>query len=643
MVLVRACHQQFQNPRYQQMHQEAIDLLIEKNPKLKGARTKLEAMQPGNYCIHGSWGFGRIREYDENENRLIIDFEEGKDGHAMDPAFCIDKLDILPPEHILVRQRQEPDLIAEMIKKRPADLVAEILVRYPDQTCSAIELENLLGRLLGKTKFKKWWTSTKKALMKDPRIATPSRKTDPYVLRDEPLSPEAEILEEFYLNKHPKKKILLAEKLFQLAGNVEEIASDLPNIFETLTRAIKDARQLSQADRLHGVWVRNDLGRHLHEDVEIIEPTSRSLILETENLSALAAELPASYYKRFLDLLTRVYPEDWQNVILNLLRNSSGKFTSECIGFFYERDGADLVASSFRRWLDEQAIKGPVLLWIIKNRNSRKFKKLVEGMISPRLLSAILYAIEHEALQLTSVRRIPLADALSDDRELIPDLLEDANAEVARDLAQRLLMSQGFEELTKKSLLARFIKQFPSIQTLVSGESEQKTEQLIVSKASFDARKAEYEELVQRKIPENKEAIAIAREHGDLSENSEYKMARQDQETLLARKAQLESDLARARVTDFTDAPQDVVGVGCIVNVQQGSTGDSQRYAILGAWDSAPEQNILSYQTPLGQALMGRTVGDVVRTEIDTTAEEWSIQEIGRWLDDQANFPLQGK
>jgi len=620
------------------MNQEAIDLILEKNPKLKSARAKLELMKIGSYCIHRSWGFGQIKDYNETENRLIIDFEDGKEGHAMDPAFCIDKLDILPEANILVRKQTEPEVIEEMIKKRPADLIVEILQRYPDQTCSAVELENLLGRLLGPTKFKKWWTATKKVLLKDPRIATPSRKTDPYVLREEPQTPEAEILEDFYLNKHPKKKIQLAEKLFQLSGNVEEIAEDLPNIFETLTQAIADARQLNQADRLHGVWVRNDLGRHLHEDVEVIEPTSKSLVLETDDKNQLAADLPSAYYKRFLDLITRVYPEDWKTVCLNLLKNSSGKFTSECISFLYERECEDLVSTSFHRWLNEQNLKGPVLLWIVKNRSSRKFKKVVGDMVSPRLLSAILYAIENEALQQTNVRRIPLADVLSDDRELIPDLLEDASAEVARDLAQRLLMSQGFEELTKKSLLARFIKQYPSIQSLVSGEAEQKNEQLVVSQKSFDTRKEEYEDLVQKKIPENKEAIAIAREHGDLSENSEYKMARQDQETLLARKAHLENELARARVTDFSEASQDVAGVGCIVELDQ--NGTSQTYAILGAWDSAPERNILSYQTPLGQALMGHKTGDVVRTEIGDTTEEWNIKNIRRWVDEKDNFPL---
>ena len=77
----------------------------------------------------------------------------------------------------------------------------------------------------------------------------------------------------------------------------------------------------------------------------------------------------------------------------------------------------------------KRQLKSSVLLWIIRNRHSRKFAKLVDGLVNSRLLAAIFYAIDYEALQNTGNRRIVLADALSDDPDLIPDLLADANDE----------------------------------------------------------------------------------------------------------------------------------------------------------------------------------------------------------------------
>ena len=322
-------------------------------------------------------------------------------------------------------------------------------------------------------------------------------------------------------------------------------------------------------------------------------------------------------------------------MVEDLFRNSSGKFTSECINFMLEQELNERVSYCLDRWLNEQTIKGPLLFWVVKNRNSKKYESIIRPLVTPRLLAAMFYAIDYESLQNASTRRIPLADLLSDDVELIPDLLADANVETARDLAQTLLLNQGFENLTKKSLLARFIKKYPTIQSLLAGESASTSEDdaLVVSQVSFDLAKKEYEELLTVKIPENKEAISIARDHGDLKENSEYKMARQDQDILLSRKNELEVDLSRARVTDFNEAGLENIGIGNIVELKEGSTGSTVRYSILGAWDSDPANNVLSYKTPLAQQLLNKQVNDVVTTKIGGNEETWTVLSISRWLD----------
>ena len=618
------------------MNTEAIDALIANNPKLIGSREKLEAMVPGNYCLHRSWGFGKIVGFDEAAAKIIIDFEdEDKTGHAMGIVFCVDKLDVLRANDVLVRSRTEPEVIETMIKKQPADLICDILAGAEEQTMMASEIERTLARVIGPVKYKKWWTATKKVLVKDPRVGAPNKKTEPYILREEPVKPEEEILEQFHATKNSKEKILLGEKLFLLSENISVIREELPEILAELTDAIKNAKSLSQANRLHGVWVRNNLARDLHEDVESLDPSSASILDSTSDYSELAAELPAQYFKRYIDLIRRTYEDKWQQMLEDLLRHSSGKFTSECINFMLEHELGDRISFCLDRWLNDQTIKGPLLFWVVKNRNSKKYSSIIDPLITPRLLSAMFYAIDYEALQNASTRRIPLADLLSDDIDLIPDLLADANVETASDLAQTLLLNQGFENLTKKSLIARFIKKYPTIQSLIAGEAAEKSEEegLIVSQSSFDAAKHEYEELIATKIPENKQAIAIAREHGDLKENSEYKMARQDQDILLSRKNELEVDLSRARVSDFTDVSSDVVGIGSVVELKEGSSGKTRRYSILGAWDSDPDNDVLSYKTPLAKQLLGKKTGEVVTTKIGGNEEDWTLLKLSRWVD----------
>ncbi|MBI4626063.1 MAG: GreA/GreB family elongation factor [Verrucomicrobia bacterium] len=616
------------------MNSEALSALIAKTPSLKASKAKLETMEPGAYVVHRSWGFGQIKSYDDAAQRLVIDFK-GKEGHTMDPAFCITTMEVLPEKHLLVRKETETKKIAELVAENPAQLVVEALQAYPNNAATAIELEITLAQVVGEEKFKKWWAVAKKAVAKDPRVAVPAKKTECYVLRETPISVEDEILEQFNSTRSARRRILLADDLMDAVGR-KDVKVDLSVVLKGVADAVKDSNQLDAAERLYGAVVRDDLAKAVGAEANY-EPTQAALVANVRDLPAIAEKIPVQFQSRFLELILETYPIEVRDILFNLLKTSQGKFTTEVINFLVEHGHSDELAATLKRWQTEQNLRAPVLLWIVKNRHSKKFAKLLDDLITPRLLGAIFFAIDYEALQASNARRIPLGDILSEDTELISDLLSTADPETARDLANTLMLNQGFEELTKKSLLARFIKIFPKIQSLVAADAESKEEQLLVSRASFERKREEYEAIVARKIPENSKAIAAAREHGDLKENSEYKMAKQDQQVLMSQKTHLERDLGRARVTDFKDASPEQVGAGTIVEVKSGASGHRTTYTILGAWDGDPDNHIISYKTPLGAALLGRKPGDTVKVKAGGVEDSYTIVSISRVADKAAS------
>ena len=626
------------------MNTEVIDRLVEKDPSLESSRPVLESMNPGTYCIHRSWGFGIISGFDDDRGMILINFEDQEQSsHAMDPVFCIDKLELLPEDHILAQHRKNTEEIDGIAKKEPAELIIKILEQGNDGCMTTREIEKILGYMFGSSKAKRWWTATKKLLIKDPRIAVPNKKNEPYVLRDEPVKPEQEILQDFFEEKRSYEKIVLAERLFDLAAEKEDLQADLPQVLHDLTIAIMEAKNLSQADRLYGIWVRNNLARDVEEDVEKLEPTSASILKECEeDLPALADLMPAKFHSRFLDLVARTYESNWKEIVLNLLQNTSVKFSGECAHFLIDRDESKLLVSSIQSWLDEQILKAPVLLWMLKFRNLSKFQDILGDLINPRLLTAVFSAIDYESLKNATSRRIPLAEILSDDRELLADILSKGSEENAKDLAQALILNPGFEDLTKRSLLARFIKKFPKIQSMLDGEDTSSSssstvstieDTLIVSKESYDRKLADLDLITKEKIPENSLAIEKARELGDLKENAEYHMAKDDQKVLLARQAELQSDLMRAKATDFTDAPAESVGIGSIVDLKDLGSGQKIEYTILGAWDSDPDNNVLSYLTPLAQSILGKKVKEEVSIDIEGNEQSLVIEGLSRWVD----------
>ena len=101
----------------------------------------------------------------------------------------------------------------------------------------------------------------------------------------------------------------------------------------------------------------------------------------------------------------------------------------------------------------------------------------------------------------------------------------------------------------------------------------------------------------------------MARSYGDLRENHEFKAAKEMQAVLMRRKAELESMIVSAQGTDFSGVKGDVADIGTVVDYQTEGEAPKQ-VTILGAWDSDPENGIISYQTAVGQALLKKKVGE---------------------------------
>ena len=235
--------------------------------------------------------------------------------------------------------------------------------------------------------------------------------------------------------------------------------------------------------------------------------------------------------------------------------------------------------------------------------------------------SVILTVLEQDSLDDGPRRSGRLGNLLLDDKELISDILDGMELNDVRNFARKLLASPAFPDLDRKSLMARVIKKVPETQEMVSGENQAKGDDtLLVSFESLDRRKSEYEELVNKRIPANVKEISTARAHGDLRENFEYHAAKQMQSVLNSRKNDLERDLERARPTDFKGADTSAINIGTKVMVAI-EGGEERSMTMLGAWDGDPEKNIVSYLSEIGQALLGKVVGDVAEIH-DTETEE---------------------
>ena len=138
---------------------------------------------------------------------------------------------------------------------------------------------------------------------------------------------------------------------------------------------------------------------------------------------------------------------------------------------------------------------------------------------------------------------------------------------------------------------------------------------VILTPEGLDKLKQEIEYLSTTKRREVAERIKEAREFGDISENSEYDDAKNEQAMLEARIATLEDKLRSASVIDARELTADVVRVGSQVQVKD-AAGKSLTYTIVGSTEADPSANRLSNESPVGKALVGRKKGDAVVVQL---------------------------
>ena len=151
-------------------------------------------------------------------------------------------------------------------------------------------------------------------------------------------------------------------------------------------------------------------------------------------------------------------------------------------------------------------------------------------------------------------------------------------------------------------------------------------EEILLTAAGFAELEEELNDLRVNKRAENVQAIKEARSHGDLSENSEYDAARDEQAKIEARIQELEYMLEHAKIIEKVSG--DTVAVGTTVTVQYVDDDEEEEYSIVGSMEADPFENKISNESPIGKAIMDKRVGDVISVESPNGSYDIKIVKI---------------
>ena len=156
---------------------------------------------------------------------------------------------------------------------------------------------------------------------------------------------------------------------------------------------------------------------------------------------------------------------------------------------------------------------------------------------------------------------------------------------------------------------------------------------MIVTAKKLAEKKAEIDNIKNVELETNKKDLADAKAKGDLKENAEYQAAKERKQYLEHTLAKLQEELNRAVIFDPTTSTTAVVSFATVATLHNNAENKDEEYTILGPWESDPENNIISYMSPFGNAILDKKVGDTVKFTINEHNYDYTIKDIKKAKD----------
>ncbi|MDQ3315208.1 MAG: hypothetical protein M3505_11380, partial [Verrucomicrobiota bacterium] len=410
-----------------------LEKLVEAGKLTKRAAEHLEKLKPGTYCLHKSWGFGQVAEWNLLLNQIVINFQ-GKKGHLMQLAYAAEHLTVIPPDHFLARKATDLGSIKEQLKKDPAGIVRNVLESLGGSATQSQIGQLMLGDLFTEAEWKRWWDSTKKTLKTEGYFLVPSKKTDPIQLRAEKVSRADELVTFFNQARQPKEKAAALDEIIKFHGEFSDPASQLQPIVNEIEELAARNQRFNPALVLELIIARDDLLQRCpalqSSNPELTLP--RLVEEEESRLMTILPKLPSSKERRILQLLPSALGPHWTVRAFQLMQSNHARAVAQIPPVFVEAGQQAELRAFIYRGIREHSATSEVLTWLGKERAGEW-----RDLVTPDLLGAILSALERDQHNENS-RGSKLRDLVLEDRQFIPDMFSGAEASVARDAMRRL-------------------------------------------------------------------------------------------------------------------------------------------------------------------------------------------------------------
>lgn len=533
----------------------------------------------GVFVWHSSYGFGQVKDIDPFSDMIEVNFDRRRH-FSLKQALA--SLVVLQADSPLAKLRAEVG--KESLRRlAPDDFRAAAAASFiPVLTDLRSLAESLyIPGIYSKRQFDTWWAGAVPVEVKAAPVAEPGARA----------WHQARSLDELKLALNGQEDLAPAPEQVASLARLFQIAAPKPQFAAAFAEGLASLRSLSHNPE----WV-HQLARSLTGDVAIW----RDAAAFGEVTAKFAARLAPHWFAVTLDAVGR-------DRLIAFTLALPRRFWNYAEGVFGDEGCLALEAAaraSFQR--GEAGADATLWLW---QRQGDANRQVFENP------QAVFRVLDVEVSGEFIKAHRDLQKLLLDDQDFQRVLMHGGSEEGIRNFVRLVKNdSRVLNKGERQSLLVKVVRVYPSAIDMVA---ERRQPQFrtnmprLTSARTYEERRREFHRLINELIPANSAAIAHARGYGDLRENAEFKAAKENQRLLMTRRGELERDLREVQPTDFSEIEITTTAVpGSAIDLSE--NGQRVTYYLLGLWDSVPERQIISYDTPLGHELIGKSVGEEV-------------------------------
>lgn len=539
-------------------------------------------------------------------------------------SLSIDKaVDDYQPAHaddFRVLRQLRPERLKELAQKDPLSLAISVL-RGRNGRIDRDEMRVLLvPQVIAADVWGDWWTRLRNAVKKSPHVTIEGRSPMFLVYHEAGQTVEEEALALFQQAHTPRELLLAVEGYLRdsRGRGASPDAAFLHKLARALDQRVKKLARHDPDQAFATALVIERLGEEglpLPPDVHGI---ALRMIARSDHPAGLVLSIPdAAIWPLALKVVRQALPGKWPEVFAQVLPDApTNQCDALCRAIEDAGRGAELLQPAIDDVLADPAEHIDAFMWLWKGPEAATPLKLPPPMdLLNRILSMVgpaRNAARSRGGNVTQLRGSVRAGLSARDYARFRQCLEGLDEAVGTAVRRQIERAEGLGPVVQGEMQDIIREMFPKLFVRARVEPWDEPGVLYVTEAGLRKKEAERDELVNVKMRENAIAIGRAAEHGDLSENSEYKFALEERDLLRARLAQINEEMSMARPLNRDELPTDHVSIGHRVTLAGADGNGSRVLTILGPWESDIGAGIYSYQAPLVRRLLGLKIGDTV-------------------------------